>query len=177
MKKTSDQKLTWRRESLGASKNYSIELVRCPAKGGNSAIILTDQAYWIDTHYWRGKTQPCTGPVCPGCRANAPIRELGYIAIMHPRDHVIKILQITHQAWHAMQSYLVIARTMRGATITQIRPDGRKNGRVKTTVSATKITIENLPEAPDVRSIMEQIWEISDRTTYVDLHVVDAKGA
>jgi len=177
MKDESTPKIDWRTESRNLNANHSIELVRCPSKGSNSSIVLTTKAFWHDTHYWRGKTQPCTGTHCAACRANAPIRELGFIAIMSPKDHRTKILQITSQAWHACEAYILLHGSLRGATIKQERPDGRKNGRVKTSIVSTSVAVENLPEPPDVRSIMEQIWEVTDRTTYADLRVAGGEGA
>jgi hypothetical protein len=160
METTNGRQITWSPEPPTERSSISIELRRCPARGKLTAIILSDFALWTQTHYFHGRTQPCGGQACEACAQGAARRTVGYVAVMAPATGERFLLQLTDLAAEAINARMATHRTLRGALLEQERPDGRKNGRVRTRIGSPKKEWADLPPTPLVAKIMAQIWEI-----------------
>lgn len=141
------------------------DLFRVPAKGMGRAIVVSHDVVGADTHYWRGRSQPCSGDKCEACEDGQSPRWRGYLAVMSPKSGRVVILEITAAAAGAIEAYFNKHRTLRGAGIVAERVGQKPNGRLRLMLTPPAAEIDQLPKAPQIQRLLARIWGLNqDRT-------------
>jgi hypothetical protein len=137
------------------------DIVRTPPKGSIKGIILARELTGATTHYWHGRTLPCSGPNCPACQENTPARWYGYVPLMSKATNRIVIFELTSSATPAVDTFLGTYKTLRGARLEAFRIPQRSNGRVVIELQPPADPDEDLPNSPDIEGPLLAMWEAS----------------
>lgn len=135
-----------------------IRLVRATGKTTVRGWILSTEIQGTTTHYYRGRTRPCTHPECDACTAGMAPRWHGYLAIYAAVTAETQILEITSASIEYLDRYRVGRTTLRGALITASRPSKSNTGRLHLLLQPPTPTNPALPPDPNVRKVLERIW-------------------
>jgi hypothetical protein len=146
-------------------------LKRCPARGKLFAIILSHDLECRGTHFVGSRTQPCPGKACSLCRDGLVPRWLGWVAAWdcHSRDKVV--LEFTAHCTTVIDDYFRYHKTLRGARVELGRRGLAANSEVYIRISEPDQPSDSLPTAPDIRPILERIWQVRLRLPEVQLEI------
>lgn len=136
-----------------------IDVVRAPETGVLSGISLSHDLSGAYTHWYRGRTRPCTQPNCEACAENTPWRWHGYLMLFGPKTHRIVLLEVTKNVCPTIDDYMAAKQTLRGARINITRKNRKKNARVILTVTASDIDDRTLPPCPPVAYHLAKLWD------------------
>lgn len=133
--------------------------------GGHSFVRFLDQPVGVWLHWLDTLSRPCLGHECPHCARGLAQRWKGYAAaLLWARDSGTGkgvwrsvVCEITEAA-----NAFLAARDLRGLIVEFRRPGRRRNGLLEVTVLEKPCT-DPLPEAFDVRPILERLWDMRQR--------------
>jgi hypothetical protein len=135
-------------------------IARCPTKGSLRVVILSHDLIGRQTHYYAGRTRPCTGPVCQACAKNQAPRWHGYIAAVDLANNNRLVVEVTAGVAERIGNEFEIYRTLRGLRMEMTRTSPRANGRIMSRFQSPATGTGVLPDAPDLRPILERLWEM-----------------
>jgi len=141
----------------------SADLRRCPPGGLPPAIILCDWLTGNELHWWNGRSFPHLSNDCPACAAKRAKVWKGYIAALDVKTRKVFILEITPNCTEPLSAYKQTFGSLRGAQIKLDRSATKINGRVTATVTPANLGGLELPQPPDVRSILRHMWQTDHR--------------
>ena len=125
-----------------------------------SGIILSVGLTGAYTHFWRGRTTICTAPECDACDANRLPRWYGYLAVWSPSTKTQALFELTPAAAPDIIAHQEAYGTLRTARLTLQRANAKANSRVQAAIEPTTYATKDLPEPPNVRAILQRIWEL-----------------
>jgi hypothetical protein len=131
-------------------------------KGRLVAVILSHDLQCAPTHYYAGRTRPCTGATCEACAHNHLARWNGYVAAidLDRNEHII--IELTRNVCDIVAAEFDARRTLKGVRIMLERRAPRANARISCKLAPPATGTGELEAAPDVRPILARIWEIKD---------------
>lgn len=135
-------------------------ILRTPTTQPIEMIVLSDEIYGPDCHYYQGRTRPHTAPTCEACDAGAPFRWQGYLAVMLCRMRDLALFEFTAAASAPLVEYYTVNHSLRGVQIRASRANAKPNGRVILQVSRGDLGLYAAPPAPDVPEILARIWQV-----------------
>ena len=138
------------------------QILRAPKKGEHDLLIISHNFTGARTHFWNGRTRPCTGANCTPCAQQNNNRWHGYLAAWSNRTKSRVILELTATPAKTLIDYFKEHRTMRGAIIRLGRTSEKANARVRVQITGTYSDPAKLEIAPDIRKIMARVWELRD---------------
>lgn len=153
---------TWTRRPDAAAARGQWSLRRCPTKGTLSAVIISHDVLGRYTHYYGGRTRPCTGRDCEPCNKSMRPRWHGYLACIDLDTNEKIIVEITAIVAARVAEWFDERRTLKGSRIRLQRRSPKTNGRVTVSLAPPAAGTGELPQAPDVRPIMNRVWELHD---------------
>lgn len=137
-------------------------LRRCPLKGKLTVVILSHDLIGRYTHYAASRTRPCMGQDCEWCNKNQRPRWHGYLACIDLDRNEKIIVEVTAGIATQIGEWFDQCRTLKGSRMQLERPSGKANGRIRAKIIAPATGTGELPTAPDLRPVMEKIWEVHD---------------
>jgi len=139
----------------------SFTLRRTPQGRPLTCISTSEDLIGCPTHFYRGRTTPCSGEGCPACADGLPWRWHAYLSCLEisTREHFI--LELTAQAAENLISYRTAHKTIRGCLIELTRHKQRPNGRVILRCKPADLNKVPLPPAPDLIKCMQNIWNLA----------------
>lgn len=156
------------------------ELKRPGARGRVTAVLLSHDIIGHDTHYWGGRTRPCTGETCDACRANNATRWHGYLAATDEGLQARWIIEITAPAANQIDRIFRERRTLRGFVLILERRNQKPNGPISVKGYQGVLQNDKLPDCPDMIKKLCRIWEVHDvgvpRIAKTDAHPLKIAG-
>lgn len=134
---------------------------RCPTKGRLVIQIWSHDLVATPTHYVANRTRPCTGTTCEVCNAGTRPRWHYYLAGMDTRTKERTILELTPNAAEVLIRNFDERRSLKGCYVALERATPKPNGRIIARVGPPQPNDVETPKAPDVRPIMERVWEVT----------------
>jgi len=136
------------------------DIRRAPAKGDIRGFILSDQVTGLPTHFWGGRTRPCSGELCEACRANNAATWKGYVAVTDDTFTAKWLFELNARVADFLRKKRSELRTLRGSRLMLRRNNGRMNGTIICGFEASCIAASMLPDAPNVEQKLCRIWEV-----------------
>jgi len=129
-------------------------------------ICLSNKPIGTLVHFWRGRTRPCLGPLlCEACHDGQTRRWKGYLALYNPDERKVWIHEFTENAYGGIGEALESFTSLRGHWIRFERTKPVSNAPVVATVSPSKSPSDTIPEDPDIKQVLNRIWDLEDQLT------------
>lgn len=155
----------WSRRPEGLQPGGLFRLTRCPTSGSMKVVILSHDLIGRMVHYWAGRTRPCIPDNCEACNANHRPRWKGYIAGIDLADNSRVIVEVTANVAERIAAEFDHHRTLIGLRMMLERSGKKANGRVLVKFAPPAAGTGELSKAPDLRNILEKIWEVHAGST------------
>lgn len=160
------------RKSLPTSRpNQGFDLKRTPERGALQGIITCENYIVCDTHFYRGRTQPCErvsndgektidDSNCAACRDKIGYRTHVYASVFDVKTREHFIFECTDHAAKPLDDYQKSNGTLRGCILYASRPKGTKNSKVFVETNTANLQKIVLPNPPDLQRALCVIWRI-----------------
>lgn len=159
----------WEDRPRNVQEQNSFEIVRTPPGGTICGIVASEKFVGVNLHYYRGRSTPCRKNFCDACEGGMRPRWTGYVFLMSKSKRIV-IFEFTQRCYNVMQSKLIASQDdMRGAMLTARRLSTRPNGPLQITFEEERRDPAILPAVPDLREILERIWEVKQVELPFDL--------
>lgn len=146
----------------GATRNYRI--FRTPNAAAIRAICISHKWEGVKLHFWKGRSLPCIGANCEPCIEGHAPRWKGYVLIKNPDSPSVVIYEFTERAHEAFEQRWRRYSSLRGCVFVARRTNKKVNGPLLVEFEEARYDEALLPDASDLRSILERIWEIRQQT-------------
>lgn len=133
---------------------------RTPTTKPLQAIITCEDLTGCSTHFYQGRTQPCSAPNCEACNEQLPWRWHGYVSALNPATHEHFIFEMTAQASDALVAYHARYETLRGCFFEARRTAARSNARVIIKCKPADLQQTRLPEPPSIERVLCHLWNL-----------------
>lgn len=145
-------------------RGNSLTLRRTPTGRPLQAIVTSTDLIGTPTHFWRGRTMPCTLPDCPAHEAGMPWRWHGYLSALNTASHEHFLFEMTAQACEAFVQYRTAYESLRGCLFMARRVNASHNARVHIVTKPADLENIQLPPAPNLVKILAIIWNLATPT-------------
>jgi len=150
----------WTNRPPATHDGHALAIARTPATGTLTLIVTSPDLIGCRTHFYKGRTTPCTETKCHACNEGMPWRWHAYLGAADPKTGRHVLIELTATGCQPLAQYHELTGTLRGATIALSRPSGKYNGRVVARVSPIAISPMQLPPPPDVPHALAIIWNV-----------------
>lgn len=137
-----------------------LPLRRTPNKGNLVGIITARQLLGTHTHFYGGRTVPCTHEDCAPCRDGTPYRWHAYVSAYDLQKHLHYLFECTAAAADAFVKYAAEHETLRGCLFSARRSSTRMNARVEIDTRLYTGSDRDLPPGADVVTALARLWNI-----------------
>lgn len=158
-----NQDIEWADTPPTRGTTTGADLKRCPPGGMTPFIVLSDWITGNEMHWFNGRSYPHLKHDCPACAAKRARVWKGYLAALDPKTRKVFIVEITPNCVEAASAYKLCFGSLRGAACTLMRPQTKINGRVSATFTSANIGGLDLPLCPNVRNILQHMWQTEHR--------------
>jgi len=163
----------------------SLPIRRTPTAGTITATVTSRHLLGTSTHFWGGRTVPCTHDPCDACAAGAPYRWHAYLAAYDFGKQLHFLFELTASGAESFVKYAAEHETLRGCTFRAARAGKRQNSRVLIETSVFGGQPSSLPHEPDLVQILSRLWNIpiteiqtpASQRTQLELSVLDQQIA
>lgn len=155
---------TWTPRPNRKRDDLPLPLLRVRPGKPLTGIITNADIVGAYTHFWRGRTTPCTGPTCDACEAQHAARWYGYACIWNPTNNHQAIAELTPACVPAIDAYLAQFGTLRGAAIELARTNRKTNSRISCSIKPSPYTTDKIPAAFALQAQLERMWEMYPNT-------------
>jgi hypothetical protein len=153
----------WTARPRRKEEQQSFEIVRTPPAGKICGVIASERFEGVELHYYRGRSTPCTGNDCEACEGGMRPRWTGYVFLQSATKRLV-IFEFTARGFNSFQNMLVSMKDdLRGAMMTAKRMGSRPNGPLLVAFEEERRDPGSLPPVPDLREILERIWEVKEK--------------
>jgi hypothetical protein len=135
-------------------------IVRTPIKGEIVATITSKNLLGCHTHFWNGRTVPCTGATCEPCKTGSPFRWHAYVTAYQFIKKAHILFECTATAAEAFIAYARDQSSLRGCCFRATRAASRQNARVNIDTHVYTGKQSDLPPEPDLPAILARLWQI-----------------
>jgi len=142
------------------STKSAFRLLRTPTRGKLELYITSPDLIGCWTHFWTGRTVPCTGPDCEACQAGSSSRWHGYVAAVDVKTSEPVVFETTANAAEQLASYRTKNATLRGCHCLASRTSPRPNARVRLLMKPLDLAHTNLPQPMNLQAALCHIWGI-----------------
>jgi len=150
--------MDWHDSIPPVEKGNSLDLWRTPPKGKAGGIVTSTSIVGCFTHYFGGRTIPCEGATCKACGEGIGNRWHGYVGVYCMRSRKHGIFEFTAKASLPFQAYIELTGRLRGCEMVSERKGYRGNSPVIITCSPANLEGIDLPEPPNLKKILSNIW-------------------
>lgn len=133
---------------------------RTPCGGKLLGIVTSSDLLGCNTHYFHGRTTPCEAPNCPACDQGLGWRFHAYVSALDPNSNDHFIFEMTALAAEVFVTYKKAHGTLRGCLFQAVRIGTKPNGRVTIQTKPADLQTRQLPEPPDIKSILCVLWNV-----------------
>ena len=160
------------RSSLPISRpNQGFDLKRTPERGAIQGIVTCENYIVCDTHFYRGRTQPCERSVndegktiddssCAACRDKIGYRTHVYVSLFDVKTREHFIFECTDHAAKPLDDYQKANGTLRGCILYSSRPKGTKNSKVFIETNTANLQKIVLPKPPNLQHSLCIVWRV-----------------
>ena len=141
-------------------RGIALPLKRCPPGKGISAIVTSHDLVGTPTHYYGGRTHPCTAPDCEACQDGVSWRWHSYLTAWGPNNKLHFIFESTARATEAFILYRKANNDLRGCGFSARRLNSSPNSRVMVETKAVDLAGLTLPQPPHLLKVLSIIWNI-----------------
>jgi len=141
-------------------RGESLTLHRTPTLKPLDAIVTCSDLIGCRTHYYHGRTLPCSGDDCAACQDGMAWRWHAWLSAYTAKTHIHIIFECTAQSAATFVSYRNDHATLRGCLFRAERPSHKPNGRVRITTKKFDLETISLPLPPDLPKCLAMIWNI-----------------
>lgn len=152
--------LTFSTELPPDPRGQSLELIRCPVARPLAAIVTSENLIGCRTHFYGGRTVPCTGEDCDAHKDGVPWRWHTYASIWRPVAKRHLLFESTARASEPFILYRKAHGSLRGCLFSAQRANSRVNSRVNINTKPADLEDVQLPESPDLLKVLSIIWNI-----------------
>jgi hypothetical protein len=140
--------------------NHEWSIIRAPAEGILTLVVVSAQFRGARTHYFRGRTGPCAKTGCEACLAHQISRWNGYLlaVVSGSQEHVI--LEFTPPARLPLKRLLEDMPTLRGQTLVVSRTSKKTNGKVNIISKGMHPNAHKLPPEVPIIPLLCRIWGV-----------------
>jgi len=153
---------------------YASTLLRTPTKGKLHLIVTCQDMVGCWTHFFAGRTMPCTGDGCDACGHNASSRWHAYVSAKDPATNEHVLFECTAPAAETFAVYRARHGSLRGCEFIAQRLAPRANARVCIRTKPCDLTHIDLPQSLDVRAALCHLWGVP--MTETDVILEDPRG-
>lgn len=143
-----------------SDRKSALTLRRTPTAGVIRGTIVSDKMVYVPTHYWGGRTMPCTENECPACQAKRGKRWHAYIAFVPRGSRETQLLELTEHAAYPVYETQERLGTLRDVQIFAQRRSAKPNAAVVVTCTTDEAGLLTLPAPPDLAAALRVIWSI-----------------
>ena len=133
---------------------------RVPAEKPLQGVITSDRPLGTQTHWWGGRTVPCTGAECLACTQGVPKRWHCYAGVWDDKIQLHFLLELTAAGGDTLLKYASEHGSTRGCVIRATRIPAIANGRVHLQTRPIDLSRYNIPLAPNLAAILARLWNI-----------------
>lgn len=141
-------------------KGPSLHLIRCPVMRPLVAIVTSADLIGCATHFYGGRTVPCTGEDCEAHLNGVPWRWHTYVSIWVPTAKRHLLFESTARASEPFILFRKAHDSLRGCLFQAARVNSRVNARVYIETKPADLEALTLPDAPDLMKVLSIIWNI-----------------
>lgn len=142
------------------SNDRPFPIVRVPATKPLVAIATTAKPLGTPTHFWGGRTLPCTRPNCEPCANGVAYRFHLYTCCYDHRTQLHFLLELTGAAAEPLLKYGREHGTCRGCGIHATRIPATINGRIHIKTTPTDPNRYPIPSEADLATLLSRLWNI-----------------
>ena len=144
---------------------YAMRLVRTPARKALQLLVTSDNLLGCWTHFYAGRTVPCTGDTCEACLAGASSRWHGYLSAIEGKSREHILFELTALAAESFAAYRLKHGTLRGCHVTASRVNPRPNARVHLELKPHDLSTIDLPPSANLTAVLCHLWGIPTTET------------
>jgi len=144
---------------IGSTKS-PYRLLRTPSKGTLHIWITSDTLLGCWTHYYGGRTVPCSGDACDACSAGSSMRWHGYLSAIDAKDSEPILFELTASAAEQALAYRAKHGTLRGCDCLASRVSPRPNARVRLRMKPLDLSNTDLPKPLTIIPALCHIWGV-----------------
>jgi len=154
--------IQWSNSPPSPARGVPLRLTRTPARRPLVAVVTSADFIGTNTHFFMGRTIPCTRPTCEPCDHGYPWRWHMYLSayVTATAEHVL--FECTAQAAEAFTAYRAANGTLRGCLFQATRVNDKPNARVTIQTKPADLARLQLPEPPRLEALLCHIWSIPD---------------
>lgn len=152
-----------------SEKAIGLPVLRAKQRGSLGGLVLSELCLGTWTHFFQGRTRACTGPGCRICAADHARRWHGWVVVQDSRSGKLAILELPANAALDLDDHAREYGSLRGYSMSIERPSGKVNGRVRLTISATKVPELSLKPCPDLRGLLLRMWQVRGDDSVIDI--------
>lgn len=142
-------------------KPKPLTLVRTPPAGKLIGHITCDTPVAAKTHYYGGRTMPCTGDLCRACEDKRGHRWHVYVTLFTAHDQRHVLHECTDDAGAPIYAWADAGNKLRGTRWVSYRTNSKANGPVQINLFAEATNSLFLPVAIDIKQVLCQIWKVA----------------
>lgn len=150
----------WSTQPPAHAAAVALELRRTPGGRPLTLVSLDDDIIGCPTHYYRGRTTPCTNPTCDACAEGLPWRWHAWLCCLAADTRRICLFELTAHAATQLHAIAQSRGSLRGTKITATRANYKPNSRVLLQIADELIPPASLPPSPGVLPALAKIWDI-----------------
>lgn len=137
-----------------------LPIKRTPAKGTLIAIVTSKSLLGTSTHYYGGRTVPCTHETCEPCREGTPFRWHAYLSAYSIPHKLHFLFECTAAAADQFVRYAAEHETLRGCAFRAQRSSTRMNARVEIDTNVYTGKDSDLPPPADLVGALARLWNL-----------------
>lgn len=155
---------------------YAITLLRTPTKGKLHLIVTCPEMLGCWTHFFAGRTMPCTGDGCDACGHQASSRWHAYLCALDPDTNEHVLFECTAPAAETFAVYRAKHGSLRGCEFLAQRITARANARVCIRTKPADLTKIDLPLTINLQAALCHLWGIPMTETDIILQGANLSG-
>lgn len=148
-------------------------IIRTPAAGALNLRVLSHRMVGARTHYWGGRTTPCSTENCKPCSENHASRWHGWLICQDTKTSEQVIVEFPPAVGTSFLRCFSQLRTLRGVRFKLFRVGGKPNGKVVIQFGGIDENKEHLPNVPDLEPILCRLWGVLTAPTRSSNRVAD----
>lgn len=152
--------LTFSHDLPNDPRGPSLDLKRCPVGRAMTAIVTSVDLVGCPTHFYGGRTVPCTGDDCPAHKDGVPWRWHTYLSAYAVNAKVHFLFESTRRASESFIQYREAYGSLRGCQFRAWRATMTPNSRVYVETKPADLEQLQLPQPPNLLQVLSIIWNV-----------------
>ena len=138
----------------------TFDLLRTPPSAPFIGTVTSTVILGTPIHFFGGRSAPCLqADDCEACKHGRQYRWMAYFAVLPDGSHKQALFEVTALIHAKFVEFAGSADQVRGIRFKVWRPSKRASGRIAVSFGTERAAEITLPDAPDVRPLMEHIWQ------------------